>query len=171
MTALSRSPRSRSIKSTPQSLLPKLPPRPAWPLWQLGINNLLQTGVHVHLIWTPRPRVSPEESAMAEVQDQEGGNADICCEEIANGPFRWEKDCESVDQSHQSRTGQAEVCAVRLQARAIWLLDTLCLNRFAESEEHDTAADPRNETRGVGEVDEPVEHNGARVTNGQICQG
>lgn len=50
----------------------------------------------------------------------------------------------------------------------ILVFDTLHTASLVEPEVNDSAADPRDETRGVGQVDEPVEDDTAVVCNVQV---
>lgn len=55
--------------------------------------------------------------------------------------------------------------------RQVRLGDSLDLAGFAEADVHDRATDPADEAGGVGQVDEPVEHDAGILSDVEVGEG
>lgn len=116
---------------------------------------MIQSGVQVHFRRVVYPRLFHVGESVAKVDAQEDGDADVGGQEGGGAPILGPEDVEAVNQAEEGEGRHRNVGAVRLDPRAVGQLglDALDLTSFAEAEVDDAAADPRNEARGVGEVD------------------
>lgn len=126
--------------------------------------------MHIHLLRTPSPGITPVQEPVTKVQDQKRRDTNVGREEVADRPLGREEHGKPVDQHHQGGTSHAEDGTVRLQAGLVGLLDSLGGGGLAEAEEDHATADPGNKAGGIGKVDEPVEHDGTRVADGEVGQ-
>lgn len=84
---------------------------------------------------------------------------DICGHETRYGPILREEDGEAVDQAEDSEADNRHVSPPGLHDGVVGQIgvgDALGFARLVEAEVDDSAADPRNEPRCVGQIDEPL---------------
>lgn len=112
--------------------------------------------------------------SVAEVNAQENGDANVSCEEATCGPQGWEENIEAVDQSQEGEEDNRCPGSVWLHPGPVrdlvGVCDALEIASLAETEEGDATADPGDETRCVGKVDEPVEDDGTTACDIEVCK-
>ena len=131
--------------NSPRFNLPKVPPRLRWTRRYLGIDNLLQSSMHIHFLGSPSPGITPEECSVSKIEHQEGRDTNISRKKVTDRPFRGPKHGKSIDERHERCARHTEISTVWLDPRLVWLLDALSLHCLAESEEYNAAADPGDE--------------------------
>ena len=109
---------------------------------------------------------------MSDVQHQEDGQRDVRGEEVRHVELARPKDLEAVGDGQERHDDKHNVCRVWLEWRAVWegVQQAVVLERGAEAQVCDHDDDPGDEARDCADVDEPVEHRGARVGHVEVCQ-
>lgn len=86
-------------------------------------------------------------------------------------PLAREEDYKPIQQTQQREHHQGDVSAILLHEGLLRHLYVLSTTRFAEAQIDDAAAGPADEARGVGQIDEPVEDDGARAATVEVSEG
>ena len=86
------------------------------------------------------------------------------------GPLAREDDYKAIQQTQQRGHYQGDVRAIRLHEGLPRHLHVLSAIRFAEAQIDDAAADPADEARGIGQIDELVEDDGARAATVEVSE-
>ena len=103
----------------------------------------------------------PKYHPMHNINNHKDRNPHIRCQKARCRPIAWKEDRKPVEQTQQRKHHQCDISAIWLHERLPGDLDLLRTGRFPELEIDDAAADPADESRRVGQVDEPVEDDGS----------
>lgn len=72
--------------------------------WFLGRDDDVQACGEINLRGTVRPWLfSSDRKAMAKIEAQENGDADVCCEKASRTPLALQEDPESVQQQQERK--------------------------------------------------------------------
>lgn len=137
----------------------------------LTLHHLFQPSLHIHLLRMPNPLIIPKHHRMRKIYHHKDRNAHIRGQKARGRPLAREEDYKPIQQTQQREHHQGDVIAIRLHEGLPRHLHVLSATRFAEAQIDDAAADPADEARGVGQIDEPVEDDRARATTVEVSEG
>ena len=118
----------------------------------------------------PNPPIIPKHHPMRKIYPHKDRDAHIRGQKARRRPFAREEDYKPIQQTQQRGHHQVDVSTIRLHEGLPRHLHVLGATRFAEAQIDDAAADPADEARGVGQIDEPVEDDGARAATVEVSE-
>jgi hypothetical protein len=129
-------------------------------LFNLIGNNHIDPTLQIHFRQRMCPLLTPMKRAMHKVNRQEQRNTNVRRKERTRTPFLGEENVETVDKSEESKGNHGNPRTVGLNDGAIrnrFPREILHFSGFTETDVDDGATDPGDESRSVGEINEPGE--------------